>query len=189
MQTVLSFQPERFRGWLMMLARTQLRNAGRLQRKIDASDLVQDVLLRAHQAWPNFQGNTQAELEAWLRQILARRLTDIARRYGRQKRNFDLEQSFREQIERSSLRLGQLVPIDATTPSAQVLREERAQLIAQALLDLPEDQSMAIQLHYLSDLSVAETASEMERSAASVAGLLRRGLQALRQRVEQGQLE
>ena len=49
--------------------------------RLDASDLVQETFLKAHREFASFLGATEAELVAWLRQILARNLTDLVRRF------------------------------------------------------------------------------------------------------------
>ncbi|MBC8872193.1 MAG: hypothetical protein H8E44_22400 [Planctomycetes bacterium] len=49
-------------------------------------DLVQRTLLQSHQAPGNFRGSTEAEMAAWLRQILARNLAHAVRGFGRHKR-------------------------------------------------------------------------------------------------------
>jgi RNA polymerase sigma-70 factor (ECF subfamily) len=46
---------------------------------------------------------------------------------------------------------------------------------------LPDDQRLAVELHHLRDTPVAEIAAHLGRTEASVAGLLRRGLQKLRE--------
>ena len=77
---------ERFRSYLRLLARPHLDP--QLQGKLDPSDLVQQTFLQAHQAWQQFRGTSQAELAAWLRQILARNLAHAARNLGRARRDF-----------------------------------------------------------------------------------------------------
>ena len=60
---------EAYRSYLALLARLQL---GRdLQGKVDPSDLVQEVFLEAHRDWGQFRGQTEGELRAWLRRMLA----------------------------------------------------------------------------------------------------------------------
>src|SRR5262249_45482364 len=91
---------ERFRGYLHLLARSQLDV--RLQGKLDASDVVQQTLLKAHQAQAQFRGREPAELAGWLRQILARTLADLVRDLGRARRDVGLERSLAAAVDQSS---------------------------------------------------------------------------------------
>ena len=68
---------ELYRGYLKLLIRVQV---GKGSQNGDPSDVVQDVFLKAHKAFDQFRGTTEAELAAWLRQILARCLADSFRR-------------------------------------------------------------------------------------------------------------
>ena len=179
------FRPERYRSYLIVLARSSLRASGPVQRKIDASDVVQEVLLQAHVSLPQFKGTCEEELTAWLRAILVNKLADAARHFGRKKRDSALEQSYRETVNESSSRLYKLVPADQTSASQKVLRQERALVLAESLAALPEDQRTAVELRHLADYSVAEIAAHMNRSEAGVAGLLRRGLKGIRAYLEE----
>src|SRR5438105_15042026 len=81
---------ELYRRYLAVLARVQIGQ--RLQGKVDASDLVQETFLEAHQNFARFRGTSEAELVRWLRQILAGNLADLFRRYlGTQGRDVRLE--------------------------------------------------------------------------------------------------
>src|SRR5215813_7975999 len=68
-----------YRNYLRLLARTGIDQS--MQGKADPSDLVQETLLKAHQHFDQFRGQTEAELVAWLRKILTRNLADLVRRF------------------------------------------------------------------------------------------------------------
>ena len=84
---MMSHRPEtdpalaRYRGYLHVLAR--LRLGRRLRGRLDPSDLVQQTLLKAHQATGRCQARDDAGREAWLRRILNNTIADELRRHGR----------------------------------------------------------------------------------------------------------
>ena len=174
---------ERFRSYLRLLARMHLDP--RLQAKLDPSDLVQQTFLQAHQARDQFRGTTEAELAAWLRQILARNLAHAVRDLGRARRDVALERSLERALEQSSVRLEAWLTAEASSPSAQAQRNEQVLRLADALAALPESQREAVVLHYWQDWPVGDIARHLGRSPAAVAGLLKRGLKQLRSQLKE----
>src|SRR6516225_10016621 len=87
-----------YRNYLRLLARTGIDAS--LQGKADPSDLVQDALLKASLRFGQFRGATDAEMAGWLRQILARCLTDFVRRYRVGPRRGGREQSLDRLLDR-----------------------------------------------------------------------------------------
>jgi RNA polymerase sigma-70 factor (ECF subfamily) len=169
---------ERFRTYLLLLARIQLgREAGH---RLDPSDLVQQTLLDAHRQRGQFRGRNPAELAAWLRRILACNLADAWRALKRGKRDLARERSLEAELAQSSARLEAWLAAEGSSPSQQAMRNEELFRLADALTALPDGQREAVLLHYWQDLALAEVAVQMGRSPASVAGLLQRGLKALR---------
>jgi RNA polymerase sigma-70 factor (ECF subfamily) len=151
--------------------------------KVDASDIVQETLMRAHERRGQFRGETEAERLAWLRRILANTLADVHRRYARAKRKVALERSLEQALEQSSLCLGKFLADDAPTPSSRDAAEWRQVRLADALAQLPEAQRLAVSLRYLRDppCPLAEIARQLGRTEKAAAGLVCRGLQMLRQ--------
>jgi RNA polymerase sigma-70 factor (ECF subfamily) len=166
----------RFRDYLRVLARVQLDL--KLQAKLDPSDVVQQTLLKAQKNLDQFRGQTDGELAAWLRRILANTLTDAVRKFGRE---VTLERSMAETIDQSSARLEAWLAADGSSPSEQAARQEQVLRLADALGQLPDDQRAVIEMRYLKESSVGEIAEVVGKTEPAVAGLLRRGLQKLRE--------
>jgi RNA polymerase sigma-70 factor (ECF subfamily) len=175
-----AFAPEVYRDYLRILARLQFDD--RLRGRLDPSDVVQQTLMMAHARGEQFRGRTEAEYKAWLRAILANNLALALRRFGRE--GGERVQSLEVSLEQSSARLEAWLASDAPTPEQRVLAAERLARLAGALDALPDEQRAAITLRHLQGLSVAEVAERMGRTTASVAGLLRRGAQTLRERLD-----
>jgi RNA polymerase sigma-70 factor (ECF subfamily) len=170
---------ERYRAYLSLLARLQLD--GRLREKLDASDIVQQTLLEAHEKRDQFRGQTPAEEAAWLRQMLAHNLADALRAHGRAKRDVTLERSLDAALGASSCRLEGWLAAEQSSPSQRAVKNEELLRLAAALAELPEAQREAVVLHHLQGCPLADLARHLGRSEPAVAGLLHRGLKRLRE--------
>ena len=175
-------QLERYRSYLHLLARLQLRSSVRA--KVDASDVVQQTLVQAIRGLEGFRGKTEAEMAGWLRQILARQLANLARDQARGKRDVSREQSLEAALDESASRVTALLADGASSPSQKAVRNEEVLRMTRALAELPEAQREAIVLHHLEQRSLTEVSVELDRSTAAVAGLIKRGLRQLRVRLE-----
>jgi RNA polymerase sigma-70 factor (ECF subfamily) len=176
---------EHFRSWLHLLAKLHLDP--HLRGKLDASDIVQQTLLQAHQARDQFRGQGDGERAAWLRQILARNLAHAVRDFGRDKRDVARERSLEAALDASSARLEAWLAAEQSSPSQQAQRNEQAVRLAEALEQLPEAQREAVVLHYFQGCPVADVARQLDRTPAAVAGLLHRGLKQLRECLREGE--
>lgn len=173
---------EAFRDYLRVLARAHVDQE--LRHKIDPSDVVQETLIKAHRSIDQFRGNGERELAAWMRAILARTLADSIRKMRRGKRDIALERSLQATFDDSSARMEEWLAAGQSTPSEQLAYKERLSRVADALAELPEKQRTAVEMHYLGQCPLDVIAEEMKCTKASVAGLLRRGLTTLRERLD-----
>ena len=160
---------DQHRAYLHYLARVQLDP--RLRQKLDPSDIVQQTLLKSHEAKDQFRGQSEGELRAWLRAILGRVLIDELRKFGRQKG--ELEMSLQPALDESSARLESWLEAEGSTPSQHAERDERMRRFQEALNQLPESQRTAVELKKLHGWTVSAISEHMGRTKSAVGGLLR----------------
>ncbi|HVS34767.1 MAG TPA: sigma-70 family RNA polymerase sigma factor [Gemmataceae bacterium] len=173
----------RFRNYLCFLARLHLDP--RLRGKLEPSDVVQHTLLEAHAGRDQFRGGGEAEWLAWVRRMLARNLADALKAFTRQRRDLARERPLQEAVQASSARLEAWLADGAPGPPEEVERRERAVRLADALEELPEAQREALLLHHWHGWPLARIAEHMGRGPEAVAGLLKRGLKRLRERLDE----
>jgi RNA polymerase sigma-70 factor, ECF subfamily len=174
---------ETYRVYLDLLARVEIGR--RLQKKVDASDVVQETFLEAHRNFGSFRGAGEAEFVAWLRGILAARIDNLVRHYvGTQARDVRREQGLEINLDQSSRALDRGLFALQGSPSQQASRREQGVLLAQALARLSDEYREVVVLRHLEELSFPEVAERMGRTVDSVQKLWVRALARLRQLVK-----
>ena len=147
-----------------------------------------DACLAAHRDLASFRGTTEAELAVWMRRILERDLFELVERHVVAQRRSVRREGRSLDASRSGASGGrparprELVPSEISSPSRKAMRGEGAIALARALEELPEDQREAVRLRHVEGLSLAELAEALGRSELAAAGLLKRGLRALREK-------
>jgi RNA polymerase sigma-70 factor (ECF subfamily) len=148
---------EACRRYLLSVAHQQL-NAD-LQAKGGASDLVQETFLEAQSSFERFQGNSEVELRAWLRQLLHHRAAKFRRRYRTtQKRRLARETTLTA-ASQPAIPSG-----DPASPSAMLMAHEQAQRLREALERLSDDYRRVITLRYVEQRSFEEIGRLMQRT-------------------------
>ena len=145
------------RNYLRILADSCLHRE--MQGKADASDVVQETLLKVHENFRHFRGTTELEWMAWLRKILVNHLTDFQKGFRRDRRSVTREQPLESLVDRSSAMLRNIGPAAGPSPSQEAQRREAAALVADAIAELePEDRDVVIlrNLHELDWNTVGE---------------------------------
>lgn len=172
-----------YRNYLRLVARTSLDAA--MRAKADPSDMVQETIIKAHQNFEQFQGATEAELIAWLRQILARNISDLARRYRTGSRQVSREVPLDDVLRSSAEAINQFVADEQSSPSHRCQRREMSVVLADALAELSPDHREVIILRSIEERDWPEIAARMGRTTDAVRVLWARALKQLRPLIEE----
>jgi RNA polymerase sigma-70 factor, ECF subfamily len=175
---------EKYRHWLRLLGELQVDR--RLKGKVDLSGVVQQTLYEAYQARADWCDQPSDQRLAYLRKVLAHNLSDEVRKLRTGKRDARREQPLQVAIDQSSMPLDAWLAAESSSPSHHMQQEERALQLAEALDRLPAAQREALVMQNWQGCTLAEIAESMGRTRAAVAGLLKRGLQQLREQLRDG---
>lgn len=165
------------RNYVNVVARTQVESW--MRRKVDASDLVQQTMLEAYQAFDQFEGEQEAEWLGWLRKILSHNTQDFIRRYRTAKREANRE------VHLESTRDDNNKPVDLQgdvgTPSQFLMKHEAQIRVADAIAQLSPDHQEVIHLRNLQRLPFEEVAERMGRTRPAVQMLWFRALKKIQE--------
>jgi RNA polymerase sigma-70 factor (ECF subfamily) len=167
---------EQCREYLRLLARMQL--SPDLAGKIDLSGVVQQTLWEAASA--DRPAGNGSEQRVWMRHLLSNNLRDAIRKATAARRDVRRERSLEAAIEASSARIEAWLVSQQSSPSKRAIRGEELELLAAALVNLSEDQRLAIELHHFEGLSLSAVSQRLGRSKEAVASLLYRAIKHLR---------
>ncbi len=161
---------DRHRDAVRKLIRMRLDQ--RIQRRVDVSDVLQDVLIEANRRLQEYIKNPGMSFHLWLRQIAKDRMIDAFRRHrGSAKRSVDREQSLTAPrgSEHSSIMLAQQLQDHEMTPATAAAQKELAKKVEEAIGRLGEaDYEIIVMRHYeqLSNREVAEALNLTEPAAS-----------------------
>jgi len=170
---------DEYRPYLLNIARDKIDSA--IQQRLDASDVVQQTCLEVTRDFGNFRGTEERQFMAWMKQILINNVANARRDHVFTKmRTTDKERPLDDGSQRSP------APAAAkqSTPSARAIREEASADLRRRVNQLPDDQAEAVRLRHLEGWSLKQMAEHFGRSEVAVAGLLKRGMQTLREQAE-----
>ena len=166
---------DHFRPQLCQWAKRRIE--GKIRARVDESDIAQQSCLSALRDFDRFEGSELAEFAAWLQRIHEQNVRDVVRDHAvYEKRAVSKETGDAEDVQAARSELA--------SPSQQAIQGEREANVARALETLPEGQREAVRLRHLEGRSLAEIARRLDRTEAAAAGLLKRGLAKLRQKLK-----
>ncbi len=176
-------------GKLLEATRQYLHNIAQqeldpdLRAKNSPSDVVQETFVEVQRAFERFQGDTEAELLAWMRQLLLHRVGKLRRRYrDTQKRRLAREVALGGD-DSSDGPVGGLAA-NMPSPSGQAMEHEQAQALQAALGRLPEDYRRVITLRYEEQLTFEEIGQLLQRSPDAARKLWARAVERLHEELD-----
>lgn len=155
--------------------RADAKLGGRIEKRVDRSDVVQRTFLNACRAFDAFRGAEVAEFAGWLERIFENTIAAVYREHaGARKRTVDQEESA----------VGDEVipnaPAGESTPSRKAMKRERNEQLERALSQLPDSQREAVRLRHFEGRPLAEIAIALGKTPTAAAGLIKRGMTSLR---------
>jgi RNA polymerase sigma-70 factor (ECF subfamily) len=168
---------ERHREALRRMVQLRLERA--LGARVDASDVVQEVLWEASRRLSDYLLDAKMPFHLWLRELAKDHLIDAHRRHRKaQRRSVDRERPLTAEFaDRSSLDLAAQLRDKELTPATAAIRKELEARFLTALDQLDEEDAEIILMRHYEQLSNSETAQALGLTPAA-AGM--RHLRALR---------
>jgi RNA polymerase sigma-70 factor (ECF subfamily) len=154
-----------------------------IARRVDASDIVQDVLIEANQRLVEYLKQPAMPFHLWLRHLAQDRIIDTHRRHRlAQRRSVDREQAIARPAwadESSVSFIGQLIDTEVT-PTSEAIRQELQRKLAAAIDELSDDDREIILMRHHEALSNQETAAALNLTEAAASMRYLRALRRLR---------
>lgn len=162
----------------------QMRLDQAVARRVDASDVVQDVLMEASQRLKDYLANPVMPFHLWLRQLAKDRIIDMHRRHrAAQRRSVDREQNMSGlgNDEQSAADLAALLKDAELTPAAAALRREMEQRFLVALDQLEENDREIVVMRHFEHLGNSEVAEALGLSPPAAGMRYLRAIRRLRE--------
>ncbi|NIL96658.1 MAG: sigma-70 family RNA polymerase sigma factor [Planctomycetales bacterium] len=161
-----------------------LRMDRQLQQRVDASDIVQEVLVDANRRMAEYLRDPAMPFHLWLRQMAQDRLIDAHRRHRvAAKRSVEREQRLvaRPRLDRSTLDLAAQLCDGQRTPAAAAEWNELQVLFQSALQQLEEKDREVVVMRHFEKLSNSEVAAALDLSPPAASMRYLRAVRRLRE--------
>jgi RNA polymerase sigma-70 factor, ECF subfamily len=154
-----------------------------LGRRVDASDIVQDVLIEANQRLTEYLKNPTMPFHLWLRHLAQDRIIDTHRRHRQaQRRSIDKEQPIQAPAwaDQSSVQLVAQLIDNEMTPASAAIQQELQRRLTDALAHLDEADRDVILMRHHEQLSNQDVAAALGLTEAAASMRYLRALRKLR---------
>ena len=152
---------DRHRGALRQMVQMRMDRA--VSARVDASDIVQEILVEASQRLTDYVRNPGLPFHLWLRQLAKDQIIDTYRRHRvAQRRSVDRERSLDvSYADQSSLNLAAQLADAELTPAAATIRRELEQRFLTALSQLDEEDREIMLMRHCEHLGNSEVAAAL----------------------------
>jgi RNA polymerase sigma-70 factor (ECF subfamily) len=165
---------ETCRGYLLSIANQELPPD--LQRKLGASDLVQETVCEAQQCFHQFSGLRREEFLAWVRTILLHNLSNTRRAFREaSKREIAREMS----LDGSDPGIKRALVTREPPPAEATLAKEQLEMVQAAIRRLPTPYCDVIYMRHRDHQSFAEIGQCLGRTADAARKLWQRAVERL----------
>jgi RNA polymerase sigma-70 factor (ECF subfamily) len=160
-----------------------LRMDRRIAARVDASDIVQDVLIEAAQRLPDYIHGPAMPFGLWLRQIARDRMIDLHRRHRALRRDVAREQPMAGAPfgDQSSFDLAGQLRDHELTPAAATIRRELQNRFFDAIQELGDDDREILLMRHSEQLGNSEVATALGLTPAAAGMRYLRALRRLRE--------
>jgi RNA polymerase sigma-70 factor, ECF subfamily len=158
-----------------------------VQRRVDASDIVQEVLVEANRRLRDYLGNPAMPFHLWLRSMAHDRLIDAHRRHrGAARRSIDREQPLQVArfLDQSTIDLGQEIADRELTPAAAATWNELQRRFQAAVDQLDEQDREVVLMRHFEHLSNSEVAQTLGLSEPAAGMRYLRAMRRLREKLD-----
>jgi RNA polymerase sigma-70 factor (ECF subfamily) len=165
----------------------EFRMDQRLRGREDASDVLQEVYLDAHQRLHHYLKKPELSFYVWLRQLTTQRLIDIHRRHLKaEMRDVKQEVSIhRFPSSTTSASMANLLVARLASPSQLVMRAEMVAQVEKALEQMDPVDREVLALRHFEELRNGEVAEVLGLKEAAASNRYVRALTRLREALEQ----
>ena len=156
----------------------------KIQRRVDVSDIVQEVLFDAGRRLEDYLANPVMPFHLWLRHMARDRIIDAHRRHrASAKRSVDREQQLAvpKGNDQSTIQLAAHLLDREMTPAAAATMHELARRFETAIEDLEEQDREIVIMRHFEQLSNAETAIALSITQPAASMRYLRAMRRLRQ--------
>ena len=139
--------------------------------KESESDIVQESLIKAGQAFDGFRGVTIGELRRWLRVIVQNRLCDLHRKYSGPTRD--------AKRELGGIDSAALSDTQMAGPLSNLVTQENSERVASAIAQLSEHYQKVLSLRFFERMSFEQIGLAIQREPDATRKLFYRAVEAL----------